>query len=87
VKHAIFHFYFGHEPNVLGDSAWKYGVIGVPVWSICGPLVWMSQRWIVHGMRRHWRGRHTLCLNCGYDLRETPERCPECGRESARAAV
>jgi hypothetical protein len=65
------------------DYAWTDGrIFVVPWWFLAvlfaiAPAVWL--RGFVRRRRRDRRARRGLCPGCGYDMRETPERCPECG--------
>jgi hypothetical protein len=51
----------------------------VPYWlvaafSLACPLIQTTSR-----LRHARRPKGSLCPACGYDLRATPDRCPECG--------
>jgi hypothetical protein len=53
------------------------GDIAAPAWFIVLlTAVLPVTRIVIWKRRRHRAG---LCPACGYDLRATPERCPECG--------
>lgn len=81
------------DPSVLatpvtGTENWvkveaPYWLIGLIFFAIPGTRLWSRER----------RRRLTLlrsggrCVTCGYDLRATPERCPECGTVARAAAA
>jgi len=65
-------FWIAHPPardwRVVTSAAWKIVLL------LLLPFGWMA-RWAC-------RGKNFIaasCRKCGYDLRATPDRCPECG--------
>lgn len=75
------HFLPSGAPRaVVGDRCLR---VRFPHWALLVglTLIWLpravvlASRWLSR-RRRMAAGR---CANCGYDLRATPDRCPECG--------
>jgi hypothetical protein len=68
--------------NVPQINQSQYFVI-VPLWFLLlasAGLCWFLARRISRIMRIRRRQLAKLCVQCGYDLRASPARCPECGR-------
>lgn len=64
--------------------------VTIPYWSIMllggiVPILWLT-RWTLH-RRRNRRALAGLCVRCGYDLRESLDRCPECGTPIPSSAM
>jgi len=67
--------------NTASPSRLGWHTIAVPYWFLIFILM------IIPALR-YWRRRARmsgLCRKCGYDLRATPARCPECGTAAETA--
>jgi hypothetical protein len=59
-------------PNLTRYAEFPYW----PILLVTALLFWW---WIMSLRRKRLRMTDLQCQNCGYDLRATPTRCPECG--------
>ena len=64
-------------PTVLGFAA-------LPLWAPFAASAVLPAAWAARHITRRRRQLRGHCPHCGYDLRATPERCPECGTIPAK---
>jgi hypothetical protein len=59
----------------------------LPYWLFVVTFAILPLSYVVRVIRCRHRLREGLCEICGYDLRATPDRCPECGTIPAHPPV
>ena len=68
-------------PAGVGSADW----VVVPLWTLAAALASPPALSCAAALRRRRLNRAGHCPACGYDLRATPDRCPECGKEASPA--
>jgi hypothetical protein len=79
--------WYGDDQRTLGigylnefrSSGHHVVSVGAPSWQVFLVTTMLPAAWWFRRRRRFRVERAGLCASCGYDLRATPERCPECG--------
>ena len=89
-KMTWFGFFLRHyhsETNTYFFDGWT---MIVPHWFLCAalsPFPALDLRLVLRRRRRDRYRREHRCLTCGYDLRASKDRCPECGLAIATAEL
>jgi hypothetical protein len=62
--------------TTLQNEVFAYAII-IPIWAIAMMTAVLPALWLWRRLPRRFAAG--FCRSCGYDLRATPDRCPECG--------
>jgi hypothetical protein len=58
--------------------------VAISYWLVAAVTAVLPAMFVAGAFLRRWRRRRAgCCLACGYDLRASPDRCPECGKIAA----
>lgn len=61
------------------QAAHGWTTITLPLWPLAVLCLIFVARWMLLTRRDRRRRQSGRCIACGYDLRASPDRCPECG--------
>jgi hypothetical protein len=71
---------WGNLPDDASEAT-TFHLVSIPYWWFLALAVPFPVIAAVRSYRRRRRLRMNLCVNCGYDLRHSPGKCPECGTD------
>ena len=69
-----------------GDLPKKCVAVAMPDWFLVVALLALPARWVTSRVFGGRRLAETACTKCGYDIRASSERCPECGHPISDAS-
>jgi hypothetical protein len=68
-----------YQPPFGENAGCWFTTVGLPFYALFAATAALPAFRLRAALRRRSRTRRGLCAGCGYDLRATPQRCPECG--------
>jgi hypothetical protein len=67
------------QNRLFGQKYWSVFPFDVFLYALLGIAAILFDRRLAKSEAQQSRTENGLCTTCGYDLRATPDRCPECG--------